>query len=96
MAGVVLFDELVLPRNAITDHNTRFSGIDAETLATVTTRIEDVQVISVLCVCLCVRLTLCYATLCVLAHLHACVLAGVFVWVHMCVYERYFLLDLCF
>mgnify|MGYP006283307985 CR=1 FL=1 len=43
-AGVVLFDELVLPHNPITDHNTRFSGIDAQTLSKVKTRLEDVQV----------------------------------------------------
>uniref|UniRef100_A0A7S3QVQ8 Exonuclease domain-containing protein n=1 Tax=Dunaliella tertiolecta TaxID=3047 RepID=A0A7S3QVQ8_DUNTE len=41
--GEIIFDELVLPHNPITDHNTRFSGIDAQTLAKVTTRLEDIQ-----------------------------------------------------
>jgi len=37
-SGTVLFDELAVPHNPITDHNTRFSGITPEMLASCTNR----------------------------------------------------------
>jgi DNA polymerase III epsilon subunit-like protein len=39
----VLLDELVLPPNPILDYNTKFSGITAETLASVSTTLEEVR-----------------------------------------------------
>jgi hypothetical protein len=54
-AGVVLLDELVLPRNPITDYVSQYSGITAGMLDHVKTRLEDAQVTSWLC---CVSLML--------------------------------------
>ena len=42
--GRVLMDDLVLPRNPITDYNTRYSGITEQMLQGCTRRIEDAQV----------------------------------------------------
>ena len=39
----VLMDEYCVPHNPITDYNTRYSGISAETLQDVTKRLADVQ-----------------------------------------------------
>ena len=39
----VLLDELVLPDNAITDYNTQYSGITAQALASITTKLTDIQ-----------------------------------------------------
>ncbi|KAF9143405.1 hypothetical protein BG015_000430 [Linnemannia schmuckeri] len=41
--GKVIYDELVLPTNPITDYLTKYSGMTAERLSGVTTRLVDVQ-----------------------------------------------------
>jgi len=42
--GNALMNELVMPRREITTYNTQWSGVTAETLKGVTTRVEDIQV----------------------------------------------------
>ena len=42
-AGATLLDELVRPARAVTDYNTRYSGITAELLATATLSVEEAR-----------------------------------------------------
>ena len=42
-AGATLLDELVRPARAVTDYNTRYSGITAELLATATLSAEEAR-----------------------------------------------------
>jgi len=42
-SGNTLMNELVMPRREITTYNTQWSGVSAETLKGVTTRLEDIQ-----------------------------------------------------